>query len=162
MPSSPQKREVVEAFLDKLRNHRSSLETRMADSRDEATHEQSRPENKYDTRALEASYLAHGQGRRLVDLVRVIGWLDSLNTDVPHQRVGPGSLLRLDDVEMPSERWLLLSPVGGESISMGDQQVDLVGVQAPMAQACMGLEVDDEVALQRPTGTTRWVITIIL
>ena len=32
-------------------------------SRAEATHEQSKAENKYDTRGLEASYLAHGQSR---------------------------------------------------------------------------------------------------
>ena len=33
----------------------------------EATDEQSRAENKYDTRGLEASYLAHGQSRQLVE-----------------------------------------------------------------------------------------------
>ena len=32
-------------------------------ARDEATHEESRPESKYDTHAQEAAYLAEGQAR---------------------------------------------------------------------------------------------------
>jgi transcription elongation GreA/GreB family factor len=37
---------------------------------EEATHEQSRAENKYDTRGLEASYLAHGQSRQAAETLR--------------------------------------------------------------------------------------------
>ncbi len=36
-------------------------------SRAEATHEQSKAENKYDTRGLEASYLARGQSKQAAD-----------------------------------------------------------------------------------------------
>ena len=34
----------------------------------EATHEQSRAENKYDTRGLEASYLARGQSQQAAEI----------------------------------------------------------------------------------------------
>ena len=38
----------------------------------EATHEQSKAENKYDTRGLEASYLARGQSRQAAEIVQAI------------------------------------------------------------------------------------------
>ena len=38
----------------------------------EATHEQSKAESKYDTRGLEASYLARGQSRQLAETEQAI------------------------------------------------------------------------------------------
>src|SRR6202012_89463 len=41
-------------------------------ARAEATHEQNKAENKYDTRGLEASYLAHGQSRQAAEIEAAI------------------------------------------------------------------------------------------
>jgi len=41
-------------------------------SRAEATHESNKPENKYDTRGLEASYLARGQSKQAAELEAAI------------------------------------------------------------------------------------------
>lgn len=38
----------------------------------EATHEESRPEDKYDTRGLEAAYLASGQAKQAAEAKRAI------------------------------------------------------------------------------------------
>ena len=67
-----------------LRAQLAALETMVGASRDEATNAESRPENKYDTRALEASYLAAGQGARLADLKQLVGWIEALSGD-PHE-----------------------------------------------------------------------------
>src|SRR5688572_15196764 len=44
----------------------------------EATHEQSKAESKYDTRGLEASYLARGQSRQAAELEQAIARLRAL------------------------------------------------------------------------------------
>jgi len=46
-------------------------------SRAEATHEQSKAENKYDTRGLEASYLARGQSRQAAEIQDAIAAFES-------------------------------------------------------------------------------------
>ena len=48
-------------------------------SRAEATHEQSKAENKYDTRGLEASYLARGQSRQAVEIQAAIAAFETLD-----------------------------------------------------------------------------------
>src|SRR5688500_11006921 len=47
-------------------------------SRAEATHEQSKAEDKYDTRGLEASYLARGQSRQAAEIEQAIAQFESL------------------------------------------------------------------------------------
>jgi hypothetical protein len=47
-------------------------------SRAEATHEQSRAENKYDTRGLEASYLARGQSKQAAEMQNAIAAFEKL------------------------------------------------------------------------------------
>jgi hypothetical protein len=48
-------------------------------SRAEATHEQSKAENKYDTRGLEASYLARGQSRQAAEIQAAIAAFERLD-----------------------------------------------------------------------------------
>ncbi len=43
-----------------------------------ATHEENKPENKYDTRGLEASYLARAQSERVIDLKTLRNGIESL------------------------------------------------------------------------------------
>ena len=58
-----------------------------AAARDEATASESRPENQYDTRALEASYLAAGQGQRLAELKALRQWAEHLSDAAPDEPV---------------------------------------------------------------------------
>jgi len=46
-------------------------------SRTEATHESSKAENKYDTRGLEASYLARGQSKQAAEIESAIADFES-------------------------------------------------------------------------------------
>ena len=48
-------------------------------SRAEATHEQSKAESKYDTRGLEASYLARGQSRQAAEIEAAITEFEKLD-----------------------------------------------------------------------------------
>ncbi len=48
-------------------------------SRAEATHEQSKAENKYDTRGLEASYLARGQSKQAAEIQSAIAAFEKLD-----------------------------------------------------------------------------------
>src|SRR5437868_12445320 len=47
-------------------------------ARAEATHEQSKAENKYDTRGLEASYLARGKSRQALELMQAVEKFEKL------------------------------------------------------------------------------------
>src|ERR1700683_5680738 len=71
-------------------------------SRPEATHESSKAENKYDTRGLEASYLARGQSKQAAEIEAAIAEFEKL----PVKKFGatePISLGALVELETDGE-----------------------------------------------------------
>lgn len=136
---------VLAAFRQTLRAELDTLEsvTRMAI--DEATGDESKAENKYDTRGLEASYLARGQAERVLGLRRQLGWLDSAR---PPQGgvVGVGSVVALD--EDGDVRWLFVVPEGGgRRVPVGDSEILALTREAPLGRALFGKEPGDAVVL---------------
>src|SRR5688572_18515154 len=68
MPPLPDKHRVREAVLEKLIEQLAHAVQVADDTRKGATHEEAKPENDKDTRALEQSYLARGQALRAEQL----------------------------------------------------------------------------------------------
>src|SRR5436305_3220687 len=73
------KSEVVRHIIDALHHRLAVLEKAARASHAEATHESSKAENKYDTRGLEAAYLAGGQARQAREILESIKVYKSLS-----------------------------------------------------------------------------------
>ena len=101
----------------------------------EATHEQSKAENKYDTRGLEASYLAHGQNRQAAETAQALQVFQSLEVRKfgPEEAVGLSALVEL---ERDGERVLyFLAPrAGGTEIAVGKHTVLVITPHSPLGQ----------------------------
>ncbi|HAB86824.1 MAG TPA: transcription elongation factor GreAB, partial [Pseudomonas sp.] len=81
----------------------------LAATHEAATHAESKAENKYDTRGLEAAYLADGQRRRLHEIETALAAYRNLQAGVSSDgRVRVGALLCLD--HDGAERWFFLGP----------------------------------------------------
>jgi transcription elongation GreA/GreB family factor len=148
---------VIAALQAAVRSDLDALTRMVAAARDEATSSESKAENKYDTRATEASYLAAGQGKRLAELQALSGWLDQLDAARPHSACGLGALVHLmrDD----SEAWILLSPHGGHQARVEGQMVQLVSASAPLGRVLGGLGAGDGEEVDTPRG--RQVLEIV-
>ena len=111
---------------------------------DEATGDESKAENQYDTRSLEASYLARGQAERVGALRRLVAWLATLDAPAGG-RVGLGSVVEIDD-EGP--RTVFVVPDGGgRSIDVDGAAVLLVTPGAPLGRALLGASPGDDVVV---------------
>ena len=66
------KTKLLEQIIEALRESLAVLEKAARASHAEATHESSKAENKYDTRGLEAAYLAGGQARQAREILESI------------------------------------------------------------------------------------------
>jgi len=119
------------------------------EARDLATHEQSQPETQYDTVGLEASYLAHGQSQRVLDLQ------DTLQT---YRKLTLNAFSEDDEIRLtalvtllyPSgeERVLFLGPsAGGLEFNFKNQTIQVVTPDAPISQQMIGLYEGDELTL---------------
>lgn len=140
---------ALDALRTVLRAELAVQEQMTAMARDEATSPESRPENQYDTRALEASYLAAGQGERLAELRQLVAWIQVVHP--PMVRGDSGALV---EVEVDDRvQWIVLGPRGGTKAEVDGQTVALVSVTSPLGRLLVGGAEGDGDELERPGGT---------
>lgn len=118
-----------------------------------ASHEQSKPENQYDTLALEAAYLAHGQSERIAELQRQILLLNHFEFSEydENSRITLGALVCIENVDLDSDRqWLWLLPAGGGVLLHCDDvalEIRTITAEAPLAQKILENYVGDQFEL---------------
>ncbi|HRI16107.1 MAG TPA: transcription elongation factor GreAB [Verrucomicrobiota bacterium] len=114
----------------------------------EATDEQSRAENKYDTRGLEASYLARGQSRQAAEVEQALAQFQALSTrDFPPETpVGVGTLVEL--VSGREHQWYFIGPrAGGLEVTCDKIEVTVLTPHSPLGGELMGRKQGDRVRL---------------
>jgi transcription elongation GreA/GreB family factor len=128
----------------------------------EATHEQSKAENKYDTRGLEASYLARGQSRQAAEIAQAIKQFEALAVRDfgPKDPIDIGALVEL---EMKGERFLyFVGPcAGGTEIVQGKKEVLVITPPSPLGQQLIGKRQWDRLNFE--IGGSRnnyWVVAV--
>src|SRR5438270_7993012 len=91
---------LIERIIEALHDSLAVLEKAARAAHEEATHESSKAENKYDTRGLEAAYLAGGQARQAKEILDSIKLYESLET----KNFSPDELIALTAlVELESD-----------------------------------------------------------
>ena len=138
------KRDVVEKVSAALAREIAVLAQSAASAREGATHEQAKPENDKDTRALEASYLAGAQAGRARVLEANAKRLEFLELRDFSAR-DPVALAALVELEVDGERALFfLSPAGGgQKVDVAGGTVQVVTPEAPLGQALVGKVAGD-------------------
>ena len=117
-------------------------------ARSEATDEQSKAENKYDTRGLEASYLARGHSRQAAEIEQCIKAFESLPVRAfsPSDPIDLGALVELGG---GGERtFYFIGPrAGGTEIRQGEQEVLVITPESPLGQQLMGKKQGDQLQI---------------
>jgi transcription elongation GreA/GreB family factor len=108
-------------------------------SRAEATHESSKAESKYDTRGLEASYLARGQSKQAAELEAAIAEFEKL----PVKKFGaddPIDLGALVELEQGAEKlFYFIGPrAGGTEVLHDRKEILVITPQSPLGEQLMG------------------------
>jgi transcription elongation GreA/GreB family factor len=113
-------------------------------ARAEATHEQNKAENKYDTRGLEASYLAKGQSKQAAELEAAIVEFEKLNAR-PFAEGEPIDLGALVELEHDGEKsFYLLGPrAGGTEVLHDRKEILVITPQSPLGEQLMGKKTGD-------------------
>jgi transcription elongation GreA/GreB family factor len=110
----------------------------------EATHEQSRAESKYDTRGLEASYLARGQSKQAAELESAIAEIGQLaaRTFSAGEPIDLGALVEL---ETDGERsfYFICPRAGGTEVTHEKKQILVITTQSPLGQQLLGKKQGD-------------------
>jgi transcription elongation GreA/GreB family factor len=155
MPSIVDKAELLKLLRESVSADLAAMSAAQRIVVDGATHEENRPENDKDTRALEQSYLARGQAQRVVELQDALNKLKAveLRDYSAGVAIGLGALVAVDDGK-ELVRYFIAPAGGGLRIALGGVEVRVVTPQAPIAQALLGKHEGDDLDVRTPQGVT--------
>lgn len=132
---------VVAALIEQVEVARAQA----AIAHDEATNEETRQEGKYDTRAIEAGYLAEAQARRRAEVEQALGLLRGVAEGPPRDHVDGPCLVHLERPD--GVAFYLLAPAAaGLRVDVGGQVVRVLTPSSPLGRELLGAEVDHELS----------------
>lgn len=158
MPPALSKQAVVDAVLLRLHAEvefgtRAALATGAA-----ATDPDSKAENKYDTRNLEASYLARGQAFRVVEAREAMTALTNMPVRAwaPGEAVSAGALVNVRDRD--GDAWYLLATSGGgTAVTVAAVEVQVITPDSPLGSKLRGRRAGENFELSpgRPASAVK-------
>jgi transcription elongation GreA/GreB family factor len=141
--SPAQKEQLHAELLSLVAAELAAAEQSYRATREGATHEEAKPENDKDTRALEQSYLARGQAKRIEELRTGIAALEGMRMGAFPEgaAVALGAVVELS--EETGDTTVLVAPCGGGS-KLANGAVQVVTPQSPLGRGLLGKRQGDE------------------
>ncbi len=132
-------------------------------SRAEATHEQSKAENKYDTRGLEASYLARGQSKQAAEIQAAIAAFEKLDA----RKLGAGEPIDVGafvELEFDGERtaYFIGPRAGGTEVVHDKREVLVITPQSPLGEQLLGRKQGDDLKLNLAGAQNQYRVTAVV
>jgi hypothetical protein len=139
---------LVAALASELRSRYERALAALAGAHEAATGADTKAENKYDTRGLEASYLAAGQAEQADELRRSLHAVETFSFHGldPDEPVAPGALVETEqDGEL---QYYLLSPAGGGIVleTAEGEKVTVLGPASPLGGRLIGAKAGEILA----------------
>jgi transcription elongation GreA/GreB family factor len=139
------KAELLKRIVERLKENLAILEKAARSSHAEATHESSKAENKYDTRGLEAAYLAGGQARQVREIADAIEMYEKLAPKkfAADEAIDLGALVELE-MDRAVSCYFIGPKNGGLEIECQKKEITLITPQSPLGQALLGKKSGDK------------------
>ena len=154
---------LIKQIVASLHESLGVLEKAARASHAEATHEQNRADNKYDTRGLEASYLARGQSRQVAEAALAIERFEML----PLKDFGPADPIDLAAfVELSSKSgssYYFIGPCsGGTEVTQDKKEVLVITPQSPLGQQLVGKKQGDKLQIEIAGSRSEYRVVSVL
>jgi transcription elongation GreA/GreB family factor len=139
------------------------LEKAARASHAEATHESSKAESKYDTRGLEAAYLAGGQARQAKEILDSIRLYQALPVRdfAPGERIELTALVELK-VDGTPFLYFIGPKNGGLEITFQRKEVTVITPQSPLGQNLMGKKAGQRWTDRLGGSTVKYEVVSVL
>jgi anti-sigma28 factor (negative regulator of flagellin synthesis) len=150
------KKKIVNVLVEKLNTELKEVESAAKSTRDLATSSELKSEGKYDTRAIEASYLAGAQNKRVEEIKLDIQMLEDLSEQIEGStklQLGSLGLIRCNGQE---RLYFLSSTSGGSMLMIDNQPILVISVFSPIGDAALGLSAGESFEVETPKETRQY------
>lgn len=150
---------IIKEIIRMLSANLTVLSTASRASHAAATHAECLPDNKYDTTALEASYIAQGQANRAQEIRVALECyrtltLNAFDDETPIRLT---ALVTLEDAGGDVRRFFLGPQAGGMKIGDEGGEVVVITPGSPLGRSLLGLRYGDEVK----TGSVSFTVVAV-
>ncbi len=145
MPKQP----LLDAIIAHLATEVEQMTRAALATHAEATDDENKAEDKYDTRGLEASYLAHGQSKAAEEAAQALAQFQALpRRDLTSaDPVILGALVTLQAAGQRS-RYFIGPKAGGTEIQHAGEAILIITPQSPLGRQLMGRRQGEQFALE--------------
>jgi len=145
----PNKKQLIALVLTELaKEHQQAIDA-ANDAHAAAVDDQSVAETQYDTLAIEASYLAEGQSRRVIEFQHAIDAYKALKiVEFKNDSyIALGALVQLA-TDSEKNSWYFIGPAAGGFRCQIDQiNITVITPKSPMGMALIGKQQDDDIVV---------------
>lgn len=145
----PNKEQLIDLVVTELlKEHKQAIDA-ANDAHAAAVDDQSVAETQYDTLAIEASYLAEGQSKRVVEFQHAIDAYKKLNIVEfnSDSYIALSALVQLS-ADSATNNWFFIGPAaGGFRCQLGQKNITVITPKSPMGMALIGKQQDDDITV---------------
>jgi transcription elongation GreA/GreB family factor len=153
------KKLIVSQLIQQLEIDLEALEIAAHSTKEYVTDGDVKSEGKYDTRAIEASYLAGAQEKRVEEIKLDIQMLKDLELH-PTTAAQLGSLVKIKFNN--EERMYFISSTGGGSlVNINGTAILVISVFSPIGSEVLNLSQSDSFEVETPAGIRHYQITAV-
>jgi transcription elongation GreA/GreB family factor len=157
------KEQILSDLITRFADQVADLTRLARETAEGATHEEARPEDSKDTRALEQTYLARGQAERVAGAERDLQMLRAVRciTFSQDDPVAATALVLIEDEHGAQKTVLLLPAAGGSKIESQGHTVQVITPHSPLGQALLEKSEGEEVEVRAGGKPRGWEIVAV-
>lgn len=157
------KSKIIKELILKLEDNLEKLILSAKEAHEAATNEESKAENKYDTRGLEASYLAGAQAKRSADLGLAIDQLKKTRLSLfdKDDAIQLTALIKTFLNDENEKIFFILPYGGGQKIIFDHTEIQIITPESPIGQLFIEKHVGDSFQLKQGSGRLEYEIISI-
>lgn len=143
------KQDIIHLIIERLVHDQQLLMKAARTAHKAATDPENTPDNKYETLALESSYVAQGQANRAQEVLQALNLYRNLSTR-RFSDTDSVFLTALIEIEAKNgnRRTLFLGPAaGGLKVTLKEQDVVVITPESPLGNDLLGKEVGDLITI---------------
>ncbi len=154
------KESILKYLKDQLQSEFDQAKKAYDTSRAHATSDELKSEGKYDTRSIEAGYLAGAQKKRLDELENEVKLLEEIDLNHPSNTVSVGSLVEIELNGM-NRKYFISSTSGGTMIRSAGEVILVISAFSPIGVEVIGLKKGDSFEVEIQGNTREYTVASI-
>ncbi len=156
------KTSILQAIITQLSHDLEILFSAAKTAHEASRHAENVPDNKYDTMALEASYVAQGQANRANQIRTSLEIYKQLESrKVADDTIRLVSLVTLEDAEGVTRKVFIGPAEGGLKIEHEGEEIVVITPVSPVGRELLGKSAGDSVAIEAGTKSMEYDIVAV-